>query len=80
MYLAVGDHNVRPALEDGLDQVGDALLGVLVVPVRVNNNVRTELESPRNAVMERAAQTLVPSVADEFAHAVLASYLNGPIS
>ena len=78
--LSVADHDVGLTLDDRLDQVGDAVLGVLIVAVGVDHDVRTELERPDHAIMERAAETLVAGVVHELAHTVFLGYLDRPVA
>ena len=68
--LPVSDHDVRGPRDDRLDQIGDALLGVLVVAVGVDEDVGSELEGASNAVVEGAAQALVARVVHELPDAV----------
>ena len=49
----------------GLDKIGDAFLGVLVVAVGVDDDVGAELQRVVDAVLERAGQALVAGVPDE---------------
>jgi hypothetical protein len=80
VHLPVGDDDVGAALEDRLDQVGDALLRVLVVPVGVDDDVRAELERPLDAVVEGPPQAAVARVADEVRDPVLAGDLDGAVA
>ena len=63
--LAVGDDDVRRAGDDRLHQLGDLLLGVLVVAVGVDQDVGAELEGPHDAVVEGPAEALVAGVVHE---------------
>ena len=42
--LPIGNHDVRSALDDGLHKFGNHLAGVLIVPVRVHQNVCAHFE------------------------------------
>src|SRR5882757_6133849 len=76
MYLTVGNDDVCPPGDDRLNQVGDALLRVLVIAVGIDQDVATELQSALHAIMERAAQTAVAGMPDEVRHAVLLGNLD----
>ncbi len=80
MNLPVGDDDVGLASDDRLDQVGDALLGILVVAVGVHDDVRAELEGADHPVVERAAETLVADVVHELGDAVGARDLDGAVA
>ena len=76
MHLPVGDDDVGLAGDDRLNQVGDALLRVLVVAVGVDHDVGAEFERPLHAVVERAAQPLVAGVPDEVGDPVRLGHLD----
>ena len=70
VHLPVGDDDVGRPSTIGLDQVGDALLRVLVVAVGVHHDVGAELEGVVDAVLEGPGQALVAGVAHEVGHSV----------
>ena len=77
--LPVGDHDVGLLFQDRAHQVGNPLLGILVVPVGVDHDVRAQLQRPVHAVEEGARQTLPLGVDHEMPHPVLPGHLDGPV-
>ena len=47
--LPVADHDIRLALKNWLDELGDVMTRVLVVGVRVHNDVRAQTKGGLNA-------------------------------
>ena len=77
--LAVGDDDVGAPGQDGLDQVGDPVLGVLVVAVGVDHDVGAELERALHPVVEGAPEPAVAGVPHEVRDAVLLGHLDGAV-
>src|SRR5262249_47014301 len=79
MRLAIGNDNVSFALDNRLDQISYALAGILIVAVGIDQDVRAELESLQDPVMERLSQSHVAGVVDEVVDAQLAGDLDGTV-
>ena len=77
--LPVPDDDVRLTSQDGLNQVGDSLLRVLVVAVGVDDNVRAVLEGVVDTVAERPGEAHVAGVEDEVLDPQLPCYLDGSV-
>jgi len=77
---AVADDDVGFSREDGPDQIRDTFLGVLVVAIGVDHDVRALAERIVNAVAERSRQTHVGGVPEDVCHTVLAGHLDSAIS
>ena len=79
MRLPVPDGDLGLAAQDRCDQVADALLRVLVVPVGVDHDVGAELQRPLDAVVERPAEAAVAGVPDEVGDPVMLGDLDGAV-
>src|SRR3954452_20950394 len=75
-HLAVADHHVRPPLEDRMDELGDVMAVVLVVGVRVDDDVGAELERRVEPGLEARGQPLVVRQAHHVVDALLARDLD----
>jgi len=79
LRLAVADHDVGLAGHDRGDQVGDAVLRVLVVAVGVDDDVGPVKEGVVHPVAEGPGETHVAHVVHEVLDAVLARHLDGAV-
>jgi hypothetical protein len=77
--LAVADDHVGVAGEDRLDELPDVAAEVLVVGVRVDDDVGAELERRVEARLERRRQPAVVGEAHDVMDAVLACHLDGAV-
>ena len=77
--LPVGDDDVGLPSEEGRHEVRDALLGVLVVSVGVDDHVGAVGEGVVDAVAEGAGEPLGAAVADDVPYAHAAGDLGGAV-
>ena len=75
-YRPSPDDDVRASRKDRRDERGDVGCAVLVVRVRVHNDVRAELKGGLQARHVRARQSLVPFEADDVIHAAAARHFH----
>ena len=79
VHLPVGDHDLGLTGDDRLDEIGDALLRVLVVTVGVDHDVGAQFECALHAVVEGAAQSPVACMAHEVGDAHRPRDLDGAV-
>ncbi len=80
MRLAVADRDVGGARDQGLHEVGDLRLRILVVAVGVDDDVGAVTERVVHAVAERAGEPLVAHVVHEVGDAVRLRDLDGAVA
>jgi len=75
----VWKQKIRRAIEDRLDQLGNVLACILVVAIRVDNEVGAESQASIQAPAEGARQAQVSLVTHDVVNADLSGYLHGPV-
>ncbi len=76
---AGSDDDIGIAFQDGLDESRDVVCAILVVGIRIDDDVSAVLESSLDACSEGARKSLVRSVRNDDVRAVLARDLGGAI-
>jgi hypothetical protein len=77
--LAVADHHIGLTIQDWGYEVGDAGLGVLVIAIGVDDNIRPEPEASVKPTLKGGSQAFIAVVAHDMVHAKLARYLYSPV-
>ena len=74
--LAIADDDIRGAFENRRDEFRNICADILVVTVRVDDDIRSKLEAGIDTVTETASQSDVALVADDVVDADLTGYFN----
>ena len=72
VYLPVADHNIGFVTQDGGEQIGDGVAGVLVVGIGVDDEVGTKPEAGVEAGLKGASQPQVFGMADDVGDVMVA--------
>ena len=66
--LAVSNHDFSFAVDYGSDQPGDVLAAILVIPVGVDDNVRSQPQTGIDAGLKGPGKTFVDPIAHDMVH------------
>ena len=79
-HLAVADHHVGFAAQDGRDQVGDAVLRVLVVGIGVDDDISPQAQAGIQAGLEGGGQPLITGVTHHMVYAQCFGDFDGAVT
>src|SRR5688500_7403102 len=77
--LAVTDHHIGLTLEDRGYKIGDAVLGILVVAVGVDDDIGPQAKTRIKPTLKGSGQALIAVVPHDVVHAKLARDLYGAV-
>src|SRR5579883_2705121 len=77
--IAVTNHDIRVTTQDWLDQARDITAAVLVIPIGVHDDIRTEAESGIEASAERGGKAAVAGMASDIICTGLEGDLGGAV-
>jgi len=80
LHLPIADDHIGFVAQDGGDQVGDAVLRVLVVGIGVDDDVGPEAQAGVQPGLEGGGQPLVGGVAHHVVHPQRPGHFDGPVA